>query len=78
MSAFDGDAFSVCLGFDAMRLARGGKPKKFTAWQIVGLLRAQAEAIEPLSFHPDVLAAHAQFGGDLHDMQRRYNEQQPV
>jgi hypothetical protein len=24
-------------------------------------------------FHPDVLAAHAEFGGDLMDMQRRYD-----
>lgn len=25
------------------------------------------------SFHPDVLSAHAQFGGDLADMQRKYD-----
>ncbi|MER9680791.1 hypothetical protein NKJ23_15865 [Mesorhizobium sp. M0184] len=27
-----------------------------------------------MKFHPDVLAAHAQFGGDLQDMQRRYDD----
>lgn len=26
-----------------------------------------------MKFHPDVLAAHAQFGGDLEDMQRNYD-----
>lgn len=26
-----------------------------------------------MKFHPDVLAAHAEFGGDLEDMQLRYN-----
>lgn len=28
---------------------------------------------KPMTLHPDVLAAHAQFGGDLADMQRRYD-----
>ena len=27
----------------------------------------------PMAYHPDVLAAHAQFGGDLRDMQRQYD-----
>lgn len=31
------------------------------------------EAEKPMVFHPDVLAAHADFGGDLVDMQRRYD-----
>ena len=74
MSAFDGEAFAVCLGFDALRLARGRKPRKFTPMQIVGLLRAQAEKMQPLRFHPDILACHAEFGGDLADMQRRHDE----
>lgn len=26
-----------------------------------------------MKFHPDVLAAHAEFGGDLEDMQRKYD-----
>jgi hypothetical protein len=25
-----------------------------------------------MKIHPDILACHAQFGGDLEDMQRRY------
>lgn len=29
---------------------------------------------EPKRFSPEILAAHAQFGGDLADMQRRYDE----
>lgn len=28
---------------------------------------------EPIAYHRDVLNAHAQFGGDLRDMQRRYD-----
>lgn len=28
-------------------------------------------------FHPDVLACHAEFGGDLEDMQRRYDDPSP-
>ena len=30
-----------------------------------------------MRFHPDVLAAHAEFGGDLEDMQRRYDAPSP-
>jgi hypothetical protein len=36
-------------------------------------LRAQSpEMEEGMNFHPDVLAAHAQFGGDLESMQKLY------
>lgn len=31
-----------------------------------------------MRFHPDVLAAHAQFGGDLEDMQRKYDAASPA
>ena len=30
-----------------------------------------------MKFHPDILAAHAEFGGDLEDMQRRYDAAAP-
>lgn len=31
-----------------------------------------------MKFHPDILAAHAEFGGDLADMQRRYDAATPT
>ena len=34
---------------------------------------SKPEAPAPQQFHPDVLRAHAEFGGDLADMQRRYD-----
>ena len=34
---------------------------------------ATTQYVEVSRFHPDVLRVHAEFGGDLIDMQRRYD-----
>ncbi len=34
---------------------------------------AATRYVDPSPFHPDVLRVHAEFGGDLVDMQRRYD-----
>lgn len=48
------------------------------AWNTRAALSPEAKTGEgrdkPLQFSPEILAAHAQFGGDLEDMQRRYDE----
>lgn len=52
---------------------------------VIGTLRRARSALEgksqdappPERYHPAVLAAHAEFGGDLQDMQRRYDAAPP-
>jgi len=70
--------YLVVLGFDAFRLAIGQKPKTFTPMQIVWHLEKLADVAQPLKLHPAVLAAHAEFGGDLEQMQRAYDKQEPL
>lgn len=68
----DPRSFAVALGMDAFRLASGGKLKNFTPQQVVGLLTEVANQDQPIRPIQAVLDAHAQFGGDLEDMHRRY------
>ena len=67
---------------EAMQKASGsilhGQPARNLAYHALIALRSansdwHRDASKPLRVHPDVLAAHAQFGGDLADMQRRYD-----
>jgi len=55
---------------EAERREKIGKAREF----VEGWFQC-AEHMKP--FHPDILAAHAQFGGDLADMQRRYDQAEP-
>ena len=52
---------------EAERRVKIGRAREF----VEGWLEC-AQRMTP--FHPDILAAHAQFGGDLADMQRRYDQ----
>lgn len=71
------EELSVLVGFDVLRMMRGNSPRNFTPMQIAGMVRAQAEVLQPLRVHPDVLACFAEYGGDLVDMQRRYDQELP-
>ena len=71
------EELSVLVGFDVLRMMRGNSPRNFTPMQIAGMVRAQAEVLQPLRVHPDVLACFAEYGGDLVDMQRRYDQALP-
>lgn len=71
------EELSVLVGFDVLRMMRGNKPRSFTPMQIAGMVRAQAEVLQPLRIHPDVMACFAEYGGDLVDMQRRYDQEIP-
>lgn len=70
-------SFAVSLGMDAFRLAIGREPKNFTPFQIVGLLTLAADKAQPLRMSTAVLDAHAQFGGDLEQMQRAMDTDHP-
>lgn len=49
-------------------------PMNFALWVVYGRNHMKWNKPVPVrSFSPDVLKAHAQFGGDLADMQRRYD-----
>lgn len=70
-------SFAICLGMDAFRLAVGRPTQNFTPFQIVGLLTRAAEKAQPLRMDHAILDAHAEFGGDLRDMQRKYDMDHP-
>jgi hypothetical protein len=74
----DPRTFAVCLGMDAFRLATGRLPKNFTPMQIVGLLTKAADKAQPLRTSQAILDCHAQFGGDIEDMQRKYDQHYEV
>lgn len=78
MNTNDPLQIAVCLGLDAFRLALGKPTRNFTPMQVSGLLRQVAEERQPLVLSQAVLDCHAQFGGDLEDMQRKYDASWPA
>lgn len=81
-------AWAIGLGNQALWLVWivttatwGLLPMNLALWVVYGrnhfkwMKQEPEPVVKPRSFHPAVLRAHAEFGGDLADMQRQYDAQ---